>query len=85
MVQTPQNSIVSLQLINTSMWFVQHFTSITQELIRSQPLDRQSQLIDAVDKLMDGVANTLQSTNREKFTLNLTTFRHDVKLFIVNS
>ena len=61
----------------------QQFAAITEDLVCSQPPDRQPQLLAEISKLMEGVNNNLQSANREKFTQNLTVFRHDVKAFIV--
>ena len=41
--------------------------------------ERQAKLGAAFEKLMSEVQPTLEAKNRDKFTQNLTLFRHDVK------
>lgn len=45
-----------------------------------QPLDQQQRLSVCFDKLMADVARSLDSKNRDKFTQNLTVFRHDFRI-----
>ncbi len=49
------------------------------QIIASQPADKQQRLASCFEKLMENVARTLESKNRDKFTQNLTIFRHDFR------
>ncbi|EFJ32102.1 hypothetical protein SELMODRAFT_87550 [Selaginella moellendorffii] len=73
--------ILALILINE-----QAYTDIKIQIIASQvllyplvtrPPDSQQKLLLGFEKLMTDVNRTLEPTNREKFTQNLTIFRHD--------
>ena len=44
-----------------------------------QPADQQPRLVECFDKLMADVARNLEPKNRDKFTHNLTLFRHDFR------
>ena len=44
-------------------------------------LERQQKLAAAFQKLMAEVTPSLEAKNRDKFTQNLTTFRHEMKQF----
>uniref|UniRef100_A0A0E0D3P9 Importin N-terminal domain-containing protein n=1 Tax=Oryza meridionalis TaxID=40149 RepID=A0A0E0D3P9_9ORYZ len=50
-------------------------------MISEQPVDQQQRLSQCFDKLMTDVATNLEPKNRDKFTQNLTTFRHDFRTF----
>lgn len=45
-----------------------------------QPVDQQQRLSACFDKLMADVTMSLESKNRDKFTQNLTVFRHDFRV-----
>uniref|UniRef100_A0A0E0C0R2 Importin N-terminal domain-containing protein n=1 Tax=Oryza meridionalis TaxID=40149 RepID=A0A0E0C0R2_9ORYZ len=49
-------------------------------MIREQPVDQQQRLSQCFEKLMSDVARNLEPKNRDKFTKNLTTFRHDFRV-----
>eukprot|EP01012_Entosiphon_sulcatum_P048196 TRINITY_DN6640_c0_g3_i3.p1 TRINITY_DN6640_c0_g3~~TRINITY_DN6640_c0_g3_i3.p1 ORF type:complete len:1077 (+),score=296.35 TRINITY_DN6640_c0_g3_i3:284-3514(+) len=49
------------------------------KLIGSLPPERQMKMAEAFEKLMEGIEKTLEPKNRDKFTQNLTTFRHLAK------
>lgn len=58
------------------------FNQLKHSITTSQRPDRQHRLLDAFDKLMQDVQRNLEPKNRDKFTQNLTYFRHEVKTFI---
>lgn len=66
--------MLSLILINE-----QHFNELKVQIIASQPVDHQARLAGCFDKLMADVSRTLEPKNRDKFTQNLTVFRHDFR------
>jgi exportin-7 len=45
-----------------------------------QPVDQQQRLSQCFDKLMADVSRNLEPKNRDRFTQNLTAFRHDFRL-----
>eukprot|EP00204_Picochlorum_oklahomense_P000244 CAMPEP_0118799344 /NCGR_PEP_ID=MMETSP1161-20130426/1583_1 /TAXON_ID=249345 /ORGANISM="Picochlorum oklahomensis, Strain CCMP2329" /LENGTH=1059 /DNA_ID=CAMNT_0006727019 /DNA_START=220 /DNA_END=3399 /DNA_ORIENTATION=- len=55
------------------------YSQIRQQVIQSQPADRQPAVANCLDKLMTDVKRTLDAKNRDKFTQNLTVARHDLK------
>lgn len=56
-----------------------YFSQIRQQVIHSQPVDRQAAVSSCLDKLMTDVKRTIDAKNRDKFTQNLTVARHDLK------
>eukprot|EP00898_Chlorokybus_atmophyticus_P001655 jgi/Chlat1/2490/Chrsp175S02362 len=66
--------MLSLILINEQI-----FNELKAQLLSSQPPDRQQKLLVCFDKLMADVSRSLESKNRDKFTQNLTVFRHDFR------
>ena len=66
--------MLSLILINEQI-----FIGLKSQILSSQPLDQQQRLASCFDKLMADVTRTLESKNRDKFTQNLTVFRHDFR------
>jgi len=48
-------------------------------IIGSAPSERQGKLREAFGKLMEGVDAALEAQSRDKFTANVTTFRHSLK------
>ncbi|KAK4414267.1 Exportin-7 [Sesamum alatum] len=67
--------MLSLILINEQM-----FTDLKAHILASQAVDQHQRLISCFDKLMADITRTLDSKNRDKFTQNLTIFRHDFRV-----
>uniref|UniRef100_A0A0E0GQI5 Importin N-terminal domain-containing protein n=1 Tax=Oryza nivara TaxID=4536 RepID=A0A0E0GQI5_ORYNI len=67
--------ILSLIMISEQM-----FSNLRAQILASQPVDQQQRLSQCFDKLMTDVATNLEPKNRDKFTQNLTTFRHDFRV-----
>ena len=55
------------------------FAALRQQIVASQPADRQAALALSMDRLMQDVQRSLDPKNRDKFTQNLTVVRHDWK------
>lgn len=66
--------MLSLILINEQI-----FTGLKSQILATQPPDQQHRLAGCFDKLMADVTRTLEPKNRDKFTQNLTVFRHDFR------
>lgn len=66
--------MLSLILVSESV-----YGQLRQQIIASQPADRQATLASCLDRLMQGVQRSLEAKNRDKFTQNLTVVRHDFK------
>ena len=66
--------ILSLILVNEQV-----YADLKMQIIASQPGDRQPRLASCFEKLMDKISRTLEPKNRDKFTQNLTIFRHDFR------
>lgn len=66
--------ILSLILINE-----QFYTTLKMQITSSLPSDKQQKLLGCFDKLMTDVSRTLEPRNRDRFTQNLTVFRHDFR------
>ncbi|XP_062233841.1 uncharacterized protein LOC133931030 isoform X2 [Phragmites australis] len=66
-----------LSLIMTSE---QMFSDLRAQILASQPVDHQQRLSQCFKKLMTDVNRNLEPKNRDRFTQNLTTFRHDFRL-----
>jgi exportin-7 len=66
--------MLSLMLVSQ-----QHLTSIKTQLLASQPQDKHGFIEECLEKLMKDVDNSLESKNRDRFTQNLTSVRHDFK------
>uniref|UniRef100_A0A3B6GRQ4 Importin N-terminal domain-containing protein n=1 Tax=Triticum aestivum TaxID=4565 RepID=A0A3B6GRQ4_WHEAT len=66
--------ILSLIMISEQM-----FSDLRAQILASQPLDQQQRLSQCFDKLMTDVTRSLEPKNRDRFTQNLTTFRHDFR------
>ncbi|KAI0531412.1 hypothetical protein KFK09_000967 [Dendrobium nobile] len=58
----------------------QVFSDLKAQILASQPVDQQQRLAVCFDKLMADVNRSLDSRNRDKFTQNLTIFRHDFRV-----
>lgn len=55
------------------------YAQLRQQIIASQPAERQAALSSCLDRLMHDVQRTLDPKNRDKFTQNLTVVRHEFK------
>lgn len=66
--------ILSLILVSEQI-----FSDLKAQILASQPRDQQQRLMQCFDKLMADVTRSLDSRNRDKFTQNLTLFRHDFR------
>jgi len=66
-----------LSLIMTSE---QMFSDLKAHILASQAVDQQQRLSQCFDKLMTDVSRNLEPKNRDRFTQNLTSFRHDFRL-----
>ncbi|KAK9019725.1 hypothetical protein V6N11_054235 [Hibiscus sabdariffa] len=60
--------------------FPQIFADLKAQILASQPMDQQQRRSMCFDKLMQDVTRSLDSKNRDKFTQNLTVFRHEFRL-----
>ncbi|KAI3829282.1 hypothetical protein L1987_03401 [Smallanthus sonchifolius] len=67
--------MLSLILINEQI-----FSDLKAHILGSQPADQHQRLSLCFDKLMADVSRSLDSKNRDKFTQNLTIFRHDFRV-----
>ncbi|XVF24570.1 hypothetical protein REPUB_Repub13aG0139400 [Reevesia pubescens] len=67
--------MLSLILISEQM-----FADLKAQILASQPVDQHQRLSVCFDKLMTDVTRSLDSKNRDKFTQNLTVFRHEFRV-----
>nr|KAJ0225126.1 hypothetical protein LSAT_V11C100045500 [Lactuca sativa] len=67
--------MLSLILINEQI-----FSDLKAHILGSQPVDQHQRLSLCFDKLMADISRSLDSKNRDKFTQNLTIFRHDFRV-----
>lgn len=67
--------MLSLILINEQM-----FNDLKAQILASQSPDQQPRLAQCFDKLMADVTRSLEARNRDKFTQNLTIFRHEFRV-----
>ncbi|XP_058078819.1 uncharacterized protein LOC131227118 isoform X2 [Magnolia sinica] len=67
--------MLSLILINEQI-----FSDLKAQILASQPADQRPRLSLCFDKLMADVTRSLDSKNRDKFTQNLTIFRHEFRV-----
>ncbi|CAL9096390.1 unnamed protein product [Musa textilis] len=58
----------------------QVFNDLKVQILASQPSDQVERLSQCFDKLMADVTRSLESKNRDKFTQNLTLFRHEFRV-----
>lgn len=58
------------------------FEQIKLQICETLPGDHRERMGEAMGKLMDGVNRNLESRNRDRFTQNLSAFRHEVKAFM---
>ncbi|XP_066147042.1 exportin-7 isoform X1 [Euwallacea fornicatus] len=55
-----------------------YFAQLRENIIRSQPPDKQSAMAQWFENLMDGIERNLLIKNRDRFTQNLSMFRRDI-------
>ncbi|KAK4771663.1 hypothetical protein SAY87_032195 [Trapa incisa] len=67
--------MLSLVLINEQI-----FPNLKATIMASQPVDQHQHLSLCFEKLMTDVIRSLESKNRDKFTQNLTVFRHEFRV-----
>uniref|UniRef100_A0A2P2M004 Exportin-7 isoform X1 n=3 Tax=Rhizophora mucronata TaxID=61149 RepID=A0A2P2M004_RHIMU len=58
----------------------QIFSDLKAKILAAQPVDQHQRLSLCFDKLMADVNRSLDSRNRDKFTQNLTVFRHEFRV-----
>jgi exportin-7 len=58
------------------------YEQIQLQICENLPVDHRERMAEALGKLMDGVNRNLESRNRDRFTQNLSAFRHEVKAFM---
>jgi len=58
------------------------YEAIKQQMVEAAPAESKASMVGAFDRLMAGVQRNLESRNRDKFTQNLTTFRHEAKTLL---
>lgn len=67
--------LLPLILINEA-----HFNQLKREIAASYTAEKQAPLMAALEKLMFEVTRSLEPKNRDKFTQNLSLFRHELKV-----
>ncbi|XP_046431531.1 exportin-7 isoform X1 [Neodiprion fabricii] len=60
----------------------EYFNQLRQNIIRSQPVDKQGAMAQWFENLMDGIERNLLTKNRDRFTQNLSMFRRDINDFL---
>ncbi|GFP93940.1 Ran-binding protein 17 [Phtheirospermum japonicum] len=73
-------AIFRTELVLGNFEHVHMFTNLKAQILASQPADQHQRLASYFDKLMADVNRGLDSRNRDKFTQNLTIFRHDFRV-----
>ena len=66
--------MLSLILLNEQI-----YNDLKMQIIALQPTEKQQRLATCFEKLMVNISRTLEPKNRDKFTQNLTIFRHDFR------
>ncbi|XP_046658965.1 exportin-7 isoform X2 [Homalodisca vitripennis] len=56
----------------------EYFNQLRENIIRSQPPDKQAAMAQWFENLMDGIERNLLTKNRDRFTQNLSMFRRDI-------
>ncbi|XP_055909766.1 ran-binding protein 16 isoform X2 [Eupeodes corollae] len=69
---------MSRPLLVLILLYEDYFRSLKENIIRSQPIDKQQTMAQWFDGLMDGIERNVANKNRERFTQNLSLFRRDV-------
>lgn len=63
-------------------YYVQAFNNYKNQLVESQSTANRPLLLEAFTKLLADVQRNLESTNRDRFTQRLTSFRISVRQFL---
>jgi len=56
----------------------EYFQQLRNSIIQTQPMEKQTTMVQWFDGLMDGIERNLMTKNRDRFTQNLSIFRRDV-------
>lgn len=56
----------------------EYFNQLRENIIRSQPVDKQGAMAQWFENLMDGIERNLLTKNRDRFTQNLSMFRREI-------
>uniref|UniRef100_T1H8L6 Importin N-terminal domain-containing protein n=1 Tax=Rhodnius prolixus TaxID=13249 RepID=T1H8L6_RHOPR len=56
----------------------EYFNQLRENIIRSQPADKQAAMAQWFENLMDSIERNLLTKNRDRFTQNLSLFRRDI-------
>ncbi|CAK7336403.1 unnamed protein product [Dovyalis caffra] len=71
---------LSRPMLSLTIISEQIFSDLKAQILASQPVDHHQRLALCFDKLMADVTRSLDSKNRDKFTQNLTVFRHEFRV-----
>ncbi|KAG6791181.1 hypothetical protein POTOM_000293 [Populus tomentosa] len=71
---------LSRPMLSLTIISEQIFSDLKAQILASQPVDQHQRLALCFDKLMADVTRSLDSKNRDKFTQNLTVFRHEFRV-----
>lgn len=69
---------MSRPLLGLILLYEDYFRQLRSNVIRMQPVERQSMMDQWFDNLMEGVDRNLLTKNRNRFTQNLSMFRRDI-------
>lgn len=69
---------MSRPLLGLILLYEDCFRQLRENVIRMQPVERQSMMDQWFEKLMEGVDRNLLTKNRNRFTQNLSMFRRDI-------
>jgi len=73
---------ISRPMLGLILTHQKYFQDLKTNILNSQPSYRRERLGNVFNKLMEDVQDNLEQKNRDKFTTNLTMFRHEVKSFV---
>ncbi|KAK7837537.1 exportin-7-a [Quercus suber] len=77
---SPAAMNLARHIVDCPNLFPEIFTDLKAQILASQPADQHQRLSLCFDKLMADVTRSLDSKNRDKFTQNLTIFRHEFRV-----
>lgn len=70
--------LLSLMLIEE-----ESFQAIKEQIVTTQPAQRQRELMEAFEQLTEDIELSLQTTNRDKFTQRVNTFRQQMTDLVI--
>eukprot|EP00026_Physarum_polycephalum_P001451 Phypoly_transcript_01453.p1 GENE.Phypoly_transcript_01453~~Phypoly_transcript_01453.p1 ORF type:complete len:1056 (-),score=108.05 Phypoly_transcript_01453:168-3335(-) len=73
---------IARPMLGLILTHTKYFQDLKNNIVASQPVYRRERLGNVFHKLMDDVQDNLEQKNRDKFTTNMTMFRHEVKSFV---